>query len=234
MLENSIFAFLKPILKSLNDDDEKEDRKRIYQCLGLVENLLDLGGSAAAQKFLHDDELVAWLSEFFTSVDTNSENFLFSCEITASLITQAPQEFQQKFAVTQNGIDSIFQVFYQYLEGKVIESEEELEALTNLFDTLSFLMDSEDIETKKLSQQKVNELEGYQIFLAFILKQKLLRRHCLANLASFTDGNKEGSQAIVDQDGLSVIFPVFMSVSLPPKKPKKKEQVFVKLSTEDI
>jgi hypothetical protein len=67
---NDIFEFVFRILGKLDDDKEREDRKHIYKCLGLIENCLDIDATQSSTKILHSDANIKWLLDFIEGVDS--------------------------------------------------------------------------------------------------------------------------------------------------------------------
>jgi hypothetical protein len=62
---------------------------------------------------------------------------LLSAELLSAIVQASHDEYKVKFALTLNGMERLLGVFNRYRKAKTLETEEEHEAIVNLFDIVS-------------------------------------------------------------------------------------------------
>ncbi|CDW73679.1 beta-catenin-like protein 1-like [Stylonychia lemnae] len=236
LIQNEVWNFLVRVLQKL-DDNESEERPQIFKCLSLIENILDQMPSEAANKLMHIDPLIDWFIVFLTEGDRKSENYLQIAELLFSIVSFSHNEYKSKFNITLQGLERLLRVVNRYRKDFKIESEEELEAIANIFDTISaLLLVQENLDTFR-------KIEAFELLTSLSKKQKLLRRHIIKvfdfalGIAPALD-NKKNCRYFVDHQGLSIIFAFFMLKQEIKEKKKKKNQnqdtIFVRVTADEI
>lgn len=135
-MQNEVWNFIIRIISHL-DDSEDDERKQIYKCLSLLENLLDFKPAEFANKLMHIDTLIDWFIKELEEGDVGSENYLLTSELLSAIVTNCHDEYKVKFTKTLNAMERLFSVLNKYRKAKKLETEEEYESVANMFDTIS-------------------------------------------------------------------------------------------------
>ena len=89
---------------------------------------------------MHQDNLLDWILNLLESGDTKSENYLQVSELLSAILTNCDKDYKLKFTVTLQGMERILGIVNMYRRDKTLESEEELESVANIFDSLAALL----------------------------------------------------------------------------------------------
>ena len=220
------------ILQKLSDEDE-EERKQIFRCLSLLENMLDADPVTMANKLMHVDTLIDWLLLFQENGDIRSENHLQSAELLITIVQNSHEEYKSKFATTLNGMERIFCILNRYRKDKQLETEEEYESVVNLVDIVCALLLVQD------NLELFRKLQAFELLLSLSKKQKLLRRHVVKVLDYALSQQhldcRKNSKHFIEAGGLPIAFGCFMrkGEDQKHKKGNNEKEVYVKVSKED-
>jgi hypothetical protein len=79
-------------------DSIEDERKQIFICLGLIENMLDFDSESIGNKLMFSDNLIDVLIKMLEDFDVKSENYLLAAEILATIVSSCHDEYKVKFA----------------------------------------------------------------------------------------------------------------------------------------
>jgi len=113
---------------------------------------------------MHSDNLIDWLTMHLSKLDQSlSENYLLTSELLSLIILNCSEDYQIKFCVTLNGLETLLQLLNGFRREE-IQTEEQHEALVNVFNVISATM---------LHQDNVSmfvKVQGIQLMLSLYTK----------------------------------------------------------------
>eukprot|EP00347_Sterkiella_histriomuscorum_P007260 403349645 len=235
LIQNEIWNFIVRVLEKL-DDNVDDERPQIFKCMSLLENMLDFLPEEVSNKLMHVDMLINWFLQYLHDGDVKSENYLQIAELLFTIVQNCHEEYKAKFTNTLHGMERLLAIINLYRKKRTLQLEEELEAVANIFDTISALLLTQE------SLDQFRKLEAFELMMSICKKQKLFRRHIIKvfdfglSISSGVD-TKKNCKHFVDKGGLPVIFAFFMmkqEVKNKPKKKKIQDEIYVKVTADEI